>query len=374
MATVDTNQTDPKSASASVRLVSNDVAQIAPTNTTCDQYVNGTAQDFSTYYAYQGGVIQYSLRSQGRFKDQINQVNPGAFFYYTGLSNTIKGTSPITVKIDQSNNGPDIVSGVDNPGNTEWNFNYFTNDVKVYQVIDANKNGMIDTNESCTQVNSGITVTPGTGTGKGDVSVNFTPAADSLYVIGVKYNPGTVVGLKPSTPYPSVTYTFSTDVGNDGTIEETDTKGITLAYKSQSILDGAATTGGEILTQTQLAPVANAAKEYGATQGADVQQLQNGDVLIGDLGGTQLGATGGDSLITVDDDGAGHGWSTCLDQVAAGQVDLYSNLGHEFGHVLGYQDDVMGASLGLGERDLPFQTDDPLKDHLAMATSCPAMV
>ena len=70
---------------ASVRFL--DYGQITPTGTTVNQYINGTAVDFSDYYASQGGVIQYNVNNQGK----IGSTNPGVFFYYTGLSNTIKG-------------------------------------------------------------------------------------------------------------------------------------------------------------------------------------------------------------------------------------------------------------------------------------------
>ena len=73
---------------ASVTFV--DYGQIAPTGTTCDQYVNGTAQDFSDYYASQGGVIQYGIKA-----NKINNANPGVFFYYTGLSQTITGAGGV---------------------------------------------------------------------------------------------------------------------------------------------------------------------------------------------------------------------------------------------------------------------------------------
>jgi hypothetical protein len=59
-----------------------DVGQITPTGTTCDQYVSGTAQDFSAYYASQGGNIQY-----GTNKGKINQTNlllHGTFQYHQG--------------------------------------------------------------------------------------------------------------------------------------------------------------------------------------------------------------------------------------------------------------------------------------------------
>ena len=49
-------------------------------------------------------------------------------------------------------------------------------------------------------------------------------------MISVKYDTGSVVG-QSAAGTPTVKFTFTTDVGNDGSIEETDIKGITLAPK-----------------------------------------------------------------------------------------------------------------------------------------------
>lgn len=339
--------------SASVKLPNNDYAQIAPTGTTCDQYINGTALDFSTFYAYQGGVIQYTTN-----KGLINGTNPGVFYYYTGLSGLIKGDGieSINVFIDQSNNGPSNATTL--PGNSEWNFNRVVNDVNLYRVIDGNGNGMIDPTESCSKVTKGVSVEPGAE--RGDLTLKFTPQEDSLYVVGVKYDTSSVKGL-PQGALPTVDYTFKTNVytgdAPDGTIEETDLKGITLKYKfSPLLLGGSATTGGEALKQDQLAPVVDAAIDYWAAHGASAQglkQLRSTDVLIGDLGGQLLGETDG-LVVRLDDDAAGHGWSTGLDQVATGKVDLYSTLTHEYGHMLGFEHDLLGESLDLGKRRLPF--------------------
>ena len=85
------------------------------------------------------------------------------------------------------------------------------------------------TGATCTQVQlaaSQITISGG------DVTVTIAdPApAGSYYVISVKYDTGSVKGQNAQGK-PTVKFTFTTDVGNNGSIEETDTKGITLAPK-----------------------------------------------------------------------------------------------------------------------------------------------
>ena len=145
--------------------------------------------DFSDYYASQGGAIQYNVNNQGK----IGSTNPGVFFYYTGLSNTIKGfdgpdpgTAPdlMMVKIDQSD-----------PNATVGAFTATKNDVKLFKVTDLDGNG-IDAGDTVTQVQlASNQITLGSGANAGDVTVNFTPdAVGSLYVISVKYDTAAVVG------------------------------------------------------------------------------------------------------------------------------------------------------------------------------------
>jgi hypothetical protein len=120
---------------------------------------------------------------------------------------------------------------------------------------------------------------------------------------------------------------------------------------------------GVDLSQTMLAPVVAVAVDYWAVQGVDAEGLEtllNTDIRIEDLGGSLLGETSG-MTVTLDDDAAGYGWSDSLDDVDAGEIDLLSVLTHEFGHVLGYDHDVMGDTLAVGERDLP--ADDGLDDE-----------
>jgi hypothetical protein len=208
VASDDDGNTDTATDDATVTYTFIDFAQIAPTGTTCAQYVNGTAVDFSDYYASQGGVVQYGVQS-----NKINQTNPGVFFYYTGLSQALAGSGARTVYIDQSDNSSVVGA-----------FTATKNDVKLWLV----------TGTTCTQVqlqNNQITL--GSGANLGDVQVSFTAAAPagSYYVVSVKYDTGAVVGTNLGSARPTVKYTFTTDVGKNGSIEETDIKGITLAPK-----------------------------------------------------------------------------------------------------------------------------------------------
>ena len=81
---------------------------------------------------------------------------------------------------------------------------------------------------NCTQIqlqSSQITIS------NGDVTVNITTTAPagSYYVISVKYDTAAVIGSNVASR-PTVKYTFTTNLGG-GPIEETVTKGITLAPK-----------------------------------------------------------------------------------------------------------------------------------------------
>ena len=121
-------------------------------------------------------------------------------------------------------------------------------------------------------------------------------------------------------------------------------------------LDGAPGSGGEVLSEAALEKAMDAAIRYWSDQGATAKELRvlsKTDVLIGDLGGSMLGRTA-EQVITIDDDAAGYGWhADGGSAVEEGKVDLLSALTHEYGHILGYDHDVMGETLGVGERHLP---------------------
>ena len=343
---------------------------IAPTSTSVGQYIDGTAMSFEDYYAAQGGVIEYSVRN-----GQIHQTNPGVFFYYTGLSNTIVGVNgadagtsadPMTILIDQSDD-----SGLVGP------FKMTKNDVKLFKVNDLDGNG-IDAGDTYTQVrlnNSQITL--GTGVDSGDVTINFTPdAVGSLYVVSVQYETRSVVGTDLGAATPTVNYTFDTDVGADGTIDETAEGGITMALKGSVppltplMLDGDVGNGAPALSEAQLEHAIAQAIQYWENEGisdAELAFLEAADFTITDLAGAMLAGSDGKN-VTIDADAAGHGWSLGLGGVAPNKVDLLSAVTHEFGHLLGLDHDDMEAALAVGERDLP-QGDLPDVQIVAIGSS-----
>ena len=336
---------------------------IAPTNTTVEQYIAGETPAFSQYYADQNGVIQYNVGT-ARGQNKIVSVNPGVFFYRTGLSGAIKaGMDWSQVLIDQSDNSPDLGA-----------FTTTKNNVKLYQVSDLNNTGHIDEGDAVVQKQ--LKANQIDVRADGDVllsNLDSTLESPCYYVIEVKYATSSVVGTTVKTlPGPIATYKFNTDIGSDGIVDETALGGVKIEPKVKTLtLRGDAITGGEVLTNDGLSPVVGAAVNYWAAQGtsnADLRKLRHADVLIGDLGGISLGGTDGINIY-VDDDAAGHGWSVSPGRVEAGKVDLFSAVVHEFGHMLGYEHDVMGATLGVGERHLPFEPGNTSRDRFQIGAA-----
>lgn len=328
---------------------------IAPTNTTVQQYLNGTAQTFADYYASQNGVVQYGIKG-----GKISQTNPGVFFYYTGASGAIKGADAdnngqvdqISIKVDQSDDSSQIGA-----------FLPTFRDVMLYKVNDLNNNGMIDADDTVSTIrltSSQVTIVT-SGTDAGDVFVTFTPdAVDSMYLLSIKYSTGSVVG-NSSAGLPTVEYTFSTQLQTGmayGAPVETGTIG--LAPKgSKMMLDGEAGDGARAINEQQMKNVLKHAMAYWSEQGISGEQsdlLTQASIEIADLGGAVLGVTE-DGRIIIDDDAAGHGWSLGIGGVAPNRVDLFSVLAHELGHVLGKDDEDMGNLLEVGERMLPVSMD-----------------
>src|SRR5262245_3564522 len=179
-------------------------------------------------------------------------------------------------------------------------------------------------------------------------------------MMSVQYTTNAVVGTNNLglTP-PTVHYTFTTDVvGINGPIDET-SNGVTMAPKFAALtLDGAVGGGANVLSDAQLDPVIAKAIQYWEQHGAsgsELAELRKADFVITDLGGATLAGTDG-STVWVDDDAAGQGWSVAQDGVTADDVDLYSAVVHEFGHMLGYEHDVLDATLAVGERVEPLDS------------------
>ncbi len=340
---------------------SKSTALIAPTNTTINQYLEGTAQTFQSAYSSQGGVIQYNVSLKN---GQITQTNPGVLFYFTGASGSIKvaagnPTEQLSVTIDQT-----VTLKTGSPITTP--LSAVKNNYQVYQVVDANQNGKYDLGETINSISS--TYQPDTN---GDITLQFTGTSGSFYVISVKYDTSsvknTLVG-KASDLWPTVNYTFDTVFR--GSKVETYAGGVDLAAKKSTamLLEGDEGAGSKAVNDAQIKHVINAAICWWEDQGITAEQLTQlkaSTVEIADLGendqGWMLGASSG-SLISIDDDAADHGWSLGLGDVAHHKVDLFSVLVHEMGHVLGKTDEEMGATLAVGERMLPMLSVTPPDD------------
>jgi len=141
--------------------------QITPTGTTCQQFRDGGAATLSE--------LLYSVKN-----GTINSVAPGVFFYWIKLENVAAG--PNTFTISQT-----ITTG---------NFDtHFFNQAS----------GSFVFNSSCAKV-ARQTI----NTSAGVTTVTFTAPTAGTYIIGVKYDSGSVKGFTPPTTTGIAHYDFST--------------------------------------------------------------------------------------------------------------------------------------------------------------------
>ncbi|HKY27065.1 MAG TPA: hypothetical protein VJM12_03880 [Pyrinomonadaceae bacterium] len=137
--------------------------QIAPTATSCQDYVNGTAADLEELlYGLKGGVI--------------NSISPGVLFLYDTFHLDAACSTVTVIQTD----GP-------------WE----------PQFIGVHQSQVVLYNTACGKLNVGTVSINAFG----DVTITGVPPGD--YVLGIKYDPTTLKGFSPPGGSPSATFSFA---------------------------------------------------------------------------------------------------------------------------------------------------------------------
>jgi hypothetical protein len=142
--------------------------QITPTNTSCQQFRDGTA----------GNLTQelYNIKS-----NKINSIAPGVFFYYSKIT---APASSFTFTVQQSNTS----------GSLNWG------PIKIQDLGQV----IVWTSDCTKQQPNTATYNASTGT----VTINVSGVtAGSVFYVSIKYDPGSLVG-KSAVGKPTVQYTF----------------------------------------------------------------------------------------------------------------------------------------------------------------------
>jgi hypothetical protein len=141
---------------------------IAPTQTTCDDVLNGTAAVL--------GQVNYPL-SGGKIGQGIN---PGVFFFYSKITTTIPNQ---VVTVSQTNTS--------------------TNNTPLFGIL--NGQAWLWSGDCSSKI-------VGTTTGSNDSGASFTVKTPGSYIIGIKYQTKTIAGAPAPVPA-DITYNFSTSLG-----------------------------------------------------------------------------------------------------------------------------------------------------------------
>ena len=181
---------------------------------------------------------------------------------------------------------------------------------------------------------------------------------------------GAGVLIAPSTgirQFTNLTFLNALDIDNDGLINVAirDSGGLRTGWNINGIDIAEAATGlpasaplmagsssaGEIEDELSAAEISSvlsiATASWMLTDLTDVQRerLQAISITVDDLDDGLLGLAGSREIV-IDDDASGNGWSTDLNSVTPGQVDLLTVIAHELGHILGRGDLDPGLTVG----------------------------
>jgi uncharacterized repeat protein (TIGR01451 family) len=143
------------------------LGQIAPTQTTCQEFINGTSSTL--------GQINYPV-SNGKIGQGIN---PGVFFFYTKITTS---TPNQVVTVSQSNTS--------------------TNNAALFQV--QQDQARLYTG-NCSSWTAGTLIANSSG-------ASYTIATPGTYVISIKYSTKSIAGTTAPVPA-NITYNFSTSLG-----------------------------------------------------------------------------------------------------------------------------------------------------------------
>ena len=136
----------------------------------------------------------------------------------------------------------------------------------------------------------------------------------------------------------------ATGVGNTGTL--------TIVDDDAKLTTTAAGPGADAVASADVSRVLAAAIAMWQAAGADTSLLAGVSVVVAPLPAGVLAEADG-TTIRISPDAVGWGWSTSLDNVAVGRIDLLSVLVHELGHILGFEHTSTGVMVDLldpGER------------------------
>ena len=148
--------------------------QITPTQTTCQQFNSGTAATLDE--------LQYTVKS-----GKIGTVAPGVLFYW--------------IKVP-------VVAGVNNFTITQETLQTNHTTDHTFNTYFGLANGSFMYTANCVKVNAATIGQSGPST---NISFTATASQAGTYIIGIKYDPGTIKGATPPSP-PTVAYKFSAGV------------------------------------------------------------------------------------------------------------------------------------------------------------------